>query len=321
MDKLQAMQIFRSVVDEGGFAAAARALNMSPAGVTRYMSDLESDVGARLLQRTTRKMSLTEAGEAYLDRVRHILDDVEDARAVVQAHTQEVAGVLRIVTSPLLAAHLLAPVVAGFRQLHPRVSFDVSVEVMGPRSTAVNDCDIKLLTAPTDFNANLIARPIITTVGVLCASPQYLQGRPPLLKPEDLRDHDCLTFRHPERRAGNIQLTNPDQDGVTVEVNVQPSFQVNHLDTILRATLDGAGISSQPLNLVAPYLNDGRLVRVLSPWSSGQLTLYAALPSRKFLPTRTQAFIEYLTERTRNSVHSAMVRATEQREAAQRKGR
>ena len=314
MDKLQAMHVFQAVVDEGGFAAAARALDMSPAGVTRYVSELESDVGARLLQRTTRKVSLTEAGEAYLARVRHILNDVEDARAVAQAHTMEIAGVLHISASPLLATHLLAPAIAGFRRLHPQVTFDVSVEAVGPSS--VSDYDIKLLTAPSGFNANLIARPIITTMGVLCASPEYLNERGAPRTPDDLKDHDCLQFKHQDRRIGMVQLTNPEADGLTVEVPVRPVCQVNYLDTLLRAVLDGAGIGSQPMELAAPYLNTGKLVRVLAPWTTGQLTLYAALPSRKFLPARTQAFLEYLTERTRNSVHAAMERAAQQRDAA-----
>ncbi len=312
MDKLQAMHVFQVVVDEGGFAAAARALDMSPAGVTRYVSELESDVGARLLQRTTRKVSLTEAGEAYLARVRHILNDVEDARAVAQAHTMEIAGVLHVTASPLLATHLLAPAIAGFRKLHPQVTFDVAVEAGGPGS--VSDYDIKLLSAPAGFNGNLIARPIITTVGVLCASPEYLKERGSPKTPDDLKDHDCLQFKHPDKRSGVLLLTNPETDGLTVEVPVRPICQVNYVDTLLRAVLDGAGIGSQPMDLAAPYLNSGKLVRVLAPWTTGQLTLFAALPSRKFLPARTLAFLDYLTERTRNSVHVAMVRAAEQRD-------
>ncbi|QNP47822.1 LysR family transcriptional regulator [Diaphorobacter aerolatus] len=310
MDKLQAMHVFQTVVDEGGFAAAARALDMSPAGVTRYVSDLEASVGARLLQRTTRKVSLTEAGEAYIARVRHILNDVEDARAVAQAHTLEIAGVLRIAASPLLATHLLAPAIAGFRRLHPQVTFDVSVETAG-HAHSVNEFDIRLLSAPPDFNGNLIARPIITAIGVLCASPEYLAERGVPLTPDDLKQHDCLQTRHPDRRVGVLELTHPEADGLTIEVRVQPVLLVNFVDTVLRALLDGAGIGTQPMELVAPHLNKGRLVRVLAPWTTGQFTLYAALPSRKFLPARTHAFLDYLTECTRESVHTAMQRAVE----------
>lgn len=316
MDTLQAMQVFQTVVDEGGFAAAARVLNLSPSGVTRYVSELESDVGARLLQRTTRRLSLTEAGEAYLARVRHILSDVQDARSIAQAHTQEIAGTVHINASPLLATHLLAPVIAGFRKLHPQVIFDVSVEAPGPSVVNDFDYDIKLLTMPTGFNGNVIARPIITTLAVLCASPEYLAERGAPQVPEDLKEHDCLQFKHPDWRAGTLLLTNAEADGLTVEVNVRPVMRVNYVDTLLRAVLDGAGIGSQPMELAAPYLNSGRLVRVLAPWTTGQLTLYAALPSRKYLPARTLAFLEYLTERTRNSVHVAMEKAAEQRDTA-----
>ncbi len=309
MDKLQAMHVFQSVVDEGGFAAAGRALDMSPAGVTRYVSELESHVGARLLQRTTRKLSLTEAGEAYLARVRHILNDVEDARVAAQAHTVEIAGVLHVAASPMLATHVLAPAIRGFRELYPQVTFDISVEAAG--TSVLNDFDIKLLSAPAGYNANVIARPIITTVGVLCASPDYLEAHPAPQTPDDLQNHDCLQFKHPDWRSGGVVLTNPDADGLTVEVRVRPVCQINYVDTILRAVLDGAGITSLPMELAAPYLNSGALVRVLPAWTTSQLTLYAALPSRKFLPARTQAFLEYLTERTRRSVHEAMTGATQ----------
>ena len=306
MDKLQAMHVFRSVVDEGGFAAAARALDMSPAGVTRYVSELETDVGARLLQRTTRKVSLTEAGEAYLVRVRQILEDVEDARAAAQAHTMEVAGVLHVAASPLLASHLLAPAIAGFRKLYPEVTFDVSVDVNG--QGAVNDYDIKLMSASSEFNGNVIARPIISTVGVLCASPDYLAEHGVPEKPEDLKHHDCLQLKHPEWRSGAVVLTNPEEGDIMVEVPVRPVCQINYVDTLLRAALDGAGIASQPLDLAASFMNDGRLVRVLAPWVTTKLTLYAALPSRKFLPARTQAFLDFLTRRTRLSVDTALAR-------------
>ncbi len=304
MDKLQAMQVFQSVADEGGFAAAARALDMSPAAVTRHISDLEADVGARLLQRTTRKVSLTDAGEAYLARVRHILVDVADARCVAQSHTVEIAGVVRISAGPLLATHVVAPAIAAFRLQHPRVTFDVSVEVTSPHGGS--DFDIKLMSLSSDFNGNVIARPIITTSSILCASPEYLARRGAPRTPEELREHDVLWFKHPDRRSGELTLHTP--DGQQARVRIDPVCQFNHVDTLLRAMLEGGGIGGQPVEWLAPYLNTGRLVRVLAPWTGSALTLYAMLPSRQFLPARTEAFLDFLTQRTRNAVRSAMER-------------
>ena len=128
MDLLQAMKVFLGVVDEGGFTAAARRMDMSVPNVTRLVASLEAHLGARLLQRTTRSVSLTGAGEAYLERVRSILAEVEDAFSMAQAHTVELSGVVRVLMPPVFAEHILAPLVAEFRCLYPKVVIDVSVE-------------------------------------------------------------------------------------------------------------------------------------------------------------------------------------------------
>lgn len=298
------MRVFQRVVDEGGFAAAARALDMSPAGVTRLVSDLEQHLGVRLLQRTTRRLALTHAGEGYLAKVRHILNDIDEAHAAAQVHMQEISGVLRILAPPVLATHILAPVVAEFKRLHPKVLLDVHVD--SPADPPIEDFDLTLLGADASFDANVVARPIISSQGVICASPSYLQRHGTPTHPADLVHHQCLRIKLPGNRPRLWQLINPDDGDTTMEVPIEPAFLVNHSDTLLRATLDGAGISGQPLDLVAPYLKSGQLMRILSPWITGRFTLYAALPSRKFMPARTRAFLELLTEQTRASISEVM---------------
>jgi DNA-binding transcriptional LysR family regulator len=308
MDRLQSMRVFQRVVDEGGFAAAARALDMSPAGVTRLVSDLEEHLGVRLLQRTTRRLSLTHAGEGYLAKVRHILNDIDEAHAAAQVHTQEISGVLRVLAPPVLATHILAPVVAEFKRRYPKVLLDVHVD--SPADPPIEDFDLTLLGADANFDANVVARPIISSQGVICAAPGYLQRYGVPSSPADLVNHQCLRIKLPGNRPRVWQLINPDADqaggDVTLEVAVEPAFLVNHTDTLLRATLDGAGISGQPLDLVASYLKSGQLTRILSPWITGRFTLYAALPSRKFMPARTRAFLELLTEQTRAAISEVM---------------
>lgn len=302
------MRVFQRVVDEGGFAAAARALDMSPAGVTRLVSDLEEHLGVRLLQRTTRRLSLTHAGEGYLAKVRHILNDIDEAHAAAQVHTQEISGVLRVLAPPVLATHILAPVVAEFKRRYPKVLLDVHVD--SPADPPIEDFDLTLLGADANFDANVVARPIISSQGVICAAPSYLQRHGLPSGPADLVNHQCLRIKLPGNRPRVWQLINPqaDQSGgdVAMEVAVEPAFLVNHSDTLLRATLDGAGISGQPLDLVANYLKSGQLTRILSPWITGRFTLYAALPSRKFMPARTRAFLELLTEQTRAAISEVM---------------
>jgi len=304
MDRLLSMRVFQRVLDEGGFAAAARALDMSPAGVTRLVADLEEHLGTRLLQRTTRRLSLTEAGEAYLARIRHILQDIDEADAVATAHTQEMAGTLRLLAPPVLAVHILAPLVAGFRARYPLVVLDIEVD--SPLEPPIEDYDITLMGADAGFDANVIARPIISSCAVLVASPDYLRRRGAPGTPQELTQHDCLRLKQQGSRPRIWHLVDAESPEQFVDVALSPMLWANHTDTLLRATLDGAGISAQPVDLVATSLAQGQLQRVLAPWISGHFTLYAALPSRKFMPQRTRVFLEYLTEQTRASVARAL---------------
>lgn len=304
MDRLLTMRVFQAVADEGGFAAAARTLDQSAAAVTRAIADLENHVGARLLHRTTRKVSLTEAGAAYLARVRHILLDVDEALDAAQAHTSDMAGVLKLLTTPVMAVHILAPVVAEFRHLYPQVRIDIHVDALYDPS--IEGYDLTLMSADAGYNANVIARPIVSTHGIVCASPAYVQQRGLPGTPQDLVGHDCLALRRLGMRAGEWEFWRAEDARVSETVTVQHCLISNHTETLLRATLDGAGISVQPLDLVAPYLCDGRLVQVLRPWITGHMTLYAALPSRKFLPARTRVFMEFLTERMRTAIGAAL---------------
>ena len=297
MDRLQSMRVFQQVVDEGSCAAAARALDLSPAVVTRLVGDLEEHLGARLLQRTTRRLALTDAGQAYLARVRHILTDIDEAHAAAQAHTQEMAGVLRVLAPPVLAVHILAPLVAEFRRRYPRILLDIEVD--SPAEPPIEDFDLTLLGTNTGFDANVIARPIVSTDGVVCAAPQYLREHGTPRAPADLAQHLCLRLRGTGLRPRHWRLLNPDEDDRALEVDVSPALLVNHTDTLLSATLAGAGLSSQPVDLVATHLRNGQLQRVLAPWITGRFTLFAALPSRKFMPARTRAFLEFLTAQTR----------------------
>lgn len=297
MDRLLSMRAFQQVVDDGGFAAAARTLDLSAAVMTRLISDLEAHLGARLLQRTTRKLSLTEAGQSYLLRVRHILNEVDEAEASTRQQTQELAGLLRIHAQPVMAVYILAPLLAGFRRRYPKVVLDITVD--SPLVPPIEDFDLTILGAGRHYDANVVARPVIVSEGLLCASPQYLQSAGTPQRPEDLQQHAFLRLSHAGVRLRELQLINPGEGDREVAVEIQPALVANHSDTLLRATLDGTGISAQPLDLVATYLRDGQLRRLLAPWITGRFTLYAALPSRKYVPARARVFMEFLIEQTR----------------------
>jgi len=154
MDRLLSMRVFQKVVDAGGFAAAARSLDLSPAVVTRLVADLEEHLGTRLLHRSTRRLSLSAAGENYLSRVRVILQDIDEADRAVSSQTHELAGVLRILAPPVLATHVLAPLIAGFRQLHPKIV--LNIEVASYKEPPIEDYDITLLPTNDGFDGNNI---------------------------------------------------------------------------------------------------------------------------------------------------------------------
>ena len=304
MDRLTSIRAFQKVVDEGGFAAASRALNLSPAVVTRLVADLEDHLGVRLLHRTTRRVSLTEAGETYLDRIRQVLQDLDEASSMVSSQTRELAGVLRVLSYPVLATHVLAPLVAGFRRLYPKITLDL--EVISHNQFPIEDFDITLLGANNTFDANVIARKVVSSEAILLAAPSYLKEHGVPRSPDELAQHDCLRLRPTTGRSSRWRLLNADEGDRAIEVDVQPVVWANHTDTLMGAALDGAGITSTTVELAAPYLAKGQLVRVLSPWITDRLNLYAALPSRKFIPQRTQVFLDYLMAQTRLRVSEAM---------------
>lgn len=304
MDRLLSMQVFERVADESGFAAAARALDMSAPVVTRLIAELEAYLGTRLFQRTTRKVSLTEAGEAYLARVRGILQDIDEADALASAHTHKLVGRLRVHTQPVLASYVIAPLLSAFRQRYPGIVVDIDVEAY--RDPPIEDYDITLLGTDAEFNANIVARKIVESRVILVAAPAYIERCGSPKAPQDLAQHECLRLKRPDGPLQPWRLWSGRNDDRPIEISVEPVLIANHTDTLLRAALDGAGITSISPDIVAPYLTRGELVRVLSPWITGRLAMYAALPSRKFIPQRSRVFLDYLVEHTRELNNEAL---------------
>lgn len=304
MDRLVSMQVFERVADEGGFAAAARALDMSPPVVSRLIAELEAHLGTRLFQRTTRKVTLTEAGQAYLVRVRQIMQDVDEADAIASAHTNELAGRLRVHTLPVLASYVIAPLLAAFCERYPGIVLDIEVgDFSVPR---IEDYDITLLGTSADFDADIIARKVVESYAILVASPAYVERRGMPTVPEDLTRHDCLRLKRIDEPLRPWRIWRPTDPDQVVEANVDGVLVANHTDTLLRAAVDGVGIATISLDIAAPHLTRGDLVRILNPWVTGRLAMYAALPSRKFIPQRSRVFLDYLVEHIRKQSSEAI---------------
>ena len=304
MDRLMSMRVFQRVIDEGGFAAAARALDMSPAVVTRLVADLEDHLGTRLLHRTTRRLSLSDAGETYLARVRAILQDIDEAHEIASAHTLDLSGMLHVMTQPVLATHVLAPHLAEFAKQYPKIVLDITVESF--REPPIEDYDITIFPADSAYNGDVIARKIMSTQIILVASPAYLKRRGAPTSVQDLDRHDCLRQTRLGRRPRQMHLINAKQPEQQCDIDVTTVLWSNHVDSLLRAAKDGLGITASSVELVASELASGELIQVLRPWIAGEITLFAALPSRKFLPRRTQVFLDFLSNQARAQVSTAL---------------
>lgn len=286
------MKVFDEVVTQNGFAAAARKLDISPAAVTRLIGDLEDQLGVRLLQRTTRRLALTPAGEAYLDRVRGILVELDEAEELARSHAREMSGSIRVSSLPGMATHLVAPAVAEFRRRHPKVIIELRSDVLASHTIEAND--ITLLTDQVAVPSDTVVRRVVETTSILCASPDYLEhyGEPHL--PQDLSQHALVRLSLPDIASGPLRLVDETDPGREASVSVSPVLICNDHEAVLRGTLDGAGISSLALQVVVPMLRSGQLRRVLAPWIAERLTLTAAYASRRHLPTRTRAFLDHL---------------------------
>lgn len=300
MDQLRAMRVFVRVADEGGFAAAARALDLTPPVVTRVVAELEEQLGARLMHRTTRRLTLTEVGADYLERARQILADVDEAAAAASRATTEPRGHLRVLLPPALAVHQLAKHLPLFHQRYPQVT--VELHSPGPVETVDEDYDLTLLASRQPLDGDFVARRLARTEVILCASPDYLDRRGRPQHPGELAGHDMLlppisalqrgvTFVSGRLDAGGSEAG----EEVTV-VPHRPLLTTSHTDTMYAAALHGLGVAGLPSFVAEDALHERALERVLPAWRLFALTLWAALPSRKHLPARTRALLDFLLE-------------------------
>ncbi|CAN7652298.1 LysR family transcriptional regulator [Acidovorax sp. LjRoot38] len=299
MDRLQAMKIFERVVEEGGFAAAARAMDMSPPVVTRMVAELEQHLGTRLLQRTTRKLALTDAGDAYLQRVRTILHEIDDAEAAAAANTRDLRGTIRIVAAPVLATNFLAPMVALWHAEFPKLLLDIDLDAYA--SARVDEYDVTIMVAGEDFDANIVARPLLKGEAIVVASPDYLERKGIPREPQDLLQHDYLRDSGMAARAQlgparKLRLQSLNGSMPAQEVDVPAVLQSVSTELLLRAAVDGAGVAVTSRLLAEEHLARGELVHILPAWIFSRYTIYAALPSGRMLPARTKVFLDFLSE-------------------------
>lgn len=284
------MRVFVTVVDFGSQSAAADQLDLSRPVVSRYLAELEAWVGARLMHRTTRKLSLTTAGEETLPRCRQMLELADELQAAVTLPGDAPRGLLRISVSTSFGQAQLAAAVTDYVRLYPEVNVDLQ---MLDRTVNLVDERIDLaIRTSHELDPSLIARKLTVCRSVLCASPAYLREHPAPQEVEALSRHNCLSHSYYGKSLWHFT-----RNGEDVSVPVQGNITANEASTLLSAALAGAGITLLPSYQAATYVQRGELVRLLPEAEPRVMTIYAVYASRKQMPATLRSMLDFLASR------------------------
>ncbi|QHB69992.1 LysR family transcriptional regulator [Stenotrophomonas sp. 364] len=290
MDRMTAMNVFVEVVERGSLTAAAEALEMSRAMVTRYLAEVERWLGARLLHRTTRRISLTGPGEAALLRFRQILAIGDELHGELATDNPEPHGLIRVTASVSFGQIHLAAAVADFVKRYPltRVELLLVDRVVNLVEERV-DIAVRISRA---IDPALIARRLAPCRSVLCAAPSYLAERGAPTTADALAAHNCLTHHYVGRSVWHLQ-----RDGRAIAVAVGGNISANEASLLLEAVRAGAGIAMLPTYQIAPLLRSGALIEVLPDYQVEELGIHAVYASRRQLPTIMRSFLDFLVDR------------------------
>lgn len=288
MDRVTAAQVFVEIAERGSMVAAADALDMSRAMVTRYLAQMEQWAGARLLHRTTRRLSLTAAGEQVLARCRGMLAFAAEMPTLPADDASAVRGLLRVACVQSLAQEVLAPAMTAFLRRHPLAAVDLRID-----SRAVNLVEERIdlaIRITNDLDPNLIARRLGDCPSVVCASPAYLAERGRPTRPEALADHNCLTYSYFGRSLWEFA----DAAGERISVPVGGNLSANEAQVLLVAAEHGAGISMQPLYAARALIEAGRLEALLPGFEAKTLGIHAIFQSHRQMPPVLRALVDFL---------------------------
>ncbi|MGZ2457454.1 MULTISPECIES: LysR family transcriptional regulator [Rhizobium] len=291
MDRLTSLTVFGRVVECGGFSAAARRLNMSVTMVGNHVQSLEDRLGVRLLNRTTRKVSLTETGKYYYERSSQILAELEEADRTAGALSSTPRGTLRVYTSSAIVRFLL-PVVSEYMELYPSISLDFSV---GERMVDMieDGYDLVMRTVPPP-DSTLVARKLTPWRHMLVCSPAYFETHPMPKKPAEVAEHNCLQYAYyPYGDEWRFE----DGAGNPESVKIAGNVVSNSAEMLRFLTLSGRGIFLAPSFVVFDDIAEGRLVKIMPDYRPVEFNINAVYPNRSHLPTKVRLFIDLLVER------------------------
>lgn len=291
MDRLSAIEAFITIVERGGFTAAAESLRISRAMVSKHVQDLEEHLGARLLNRTTRRVSLTEVGSVYYERCFQILADLAEADAAVGELQAEPVGTLRLNAPMSFGTMHLATAVADYAALHPKVAIDMTL----------NDRIVDLVEEGYDVavrigrlaDSSLIARRLASSRMVVCAAPSYLARHGTPATPQELTQHNCLGYSYVSPRD-EWRFEGPQG---AIMVRVSGNLMANNGEALAVAARQGYGIIVQPTFIVGDDLKTGRLVRLLPEYRPAESPISAVYPHARHLSAKVRSFVDFLASR------------------------
>jgi DNA-binding transcriptional LysR family regulator len=291
MNRLESLESFVAVVESGQFTIAADRLGIGKSVISRRVSELEEYLGALLLQRTTRTLSLTDAGREFYPRAVQVLEDLDEAEQSVSRSQQGLSGRLRLAAPLSFGLLHLSNALTGFRKLHPRVVLDVDL----------NDSEVDLIQEGVDLalrigdlnNSTMVARPLAPINFIICASPEYLQRHGTPQSAEDLTQHQGLCYSNlPEPQKWRLI----DSSGHTQTARVPLQMQANNGQLLLDAASSGQGICLSPTFIAYQAVLDGRLKPILTDYHIPPVSAYAIYPNRRFIPQRVRVLADYLRQ-------------------------
>lgn len=291
MDRYTAMLVFRHVAELNSFAEAGRKLGLSPAAISKNIAELEAYVGARLINRTTRRMALTEQGRLYLAYVIRGLDAFSEADQALAPIKTTPRGSLRV-SAPLTVTLLrLSQAIPRFLTLYPELSLDLHLD--DRRVDLIKEgFDLVIRGSDNLEDSSMIARKLATMSHVLCAAPSYFESHGKPTVPSDLKSHNCVRFS----LSGHADVWEFTKDGQTERVNIDARYSVTSSLAVRDAVREGFGISLMPYIYVEDDLKAGKLQCVLTDWGTVETTLYAVYPSREHLAPKIRVFLDFLVE-------------------------
>ncbi|SBT07853.1 Transcriptional regulator, LysR family [Candidatus Propionivibrio aalborgensis] len=291
MDKFDAMRVFCSVIEAGGFAAAADQLGISTSAVSRQVAQLEAHLNVRLLNRTTRRMSPTDEGFAYFERCTQLLADIEETEASVAGEARRPRGRLRLTAPITLGVLRLAPAFAAFSQRYPEITLDI---VLSDNVSDFTEEGLDMAVRVGRIGSeNVVARHIGETALLIAAAPAYLERAGTPVTPDDLTRHSCFTYAF--SATGN-HWEFVDGNGDPLSVRIGGPIKANSGMLLAEMAVAGSGVVYGPCFILLPLIERGLLVRLLPDWATRRLPIHVVYPTRRHLSARVQAMTSFLTE-------------------------